>query len=342
MYMKNSKLTWVILMLSLSVSAVAQVVRFETDFGNIDMAMRADVAPLTVQNFLNYVNDGDFDETIFHRAISGFIVQGGVFRLNGNRLVEIPEDSSVQNEFNLSNTRGTVAMAKLGGQPNSATSSFFINVANNSSNLDNQNGGFTVFAEVISGMETVDLIASLRMISEIPLFNYISGQIQAANYVFIRKAFVLSDVFQINAGLSGAWFNPDTNGQGLYLEVLPDADTVIVGWYTFDNEAMPASEKAIGDSANRWLTAAGSFDGNTFVGNIFKTSGGLFDDPQAVTNTQVGSMSIVFNNCTTAVFSYDLQDSNLANTMNIQRISGSNVALCEQLADEANPGVSTQ
>ncbi len=314
-------------------SSIAQsaVVRLETVLGNIDIEMRDDVAPLTVENFLNYVNDGDFNESIFHRALPGFILQGGIYTVSNNNLIDIPRDSAVQNEFNLSNTRGTVAMAKIGGQPNSATSSFFINTANNAANLDNQNGGFTVFGEVISGMDIVDLIVSLQKISEFPLLNYVTGQIQANNYVYIQKAYVLSDTFQINAGLSGAWVNPVTDGQGLYLEVLPAFNLVIVGWYTFDvnapDETVPSS---VGDASNRWLTAVGNFDENTFVGTVYNTSGGLFDNPKAVSTTATGSMSIVFNNCSTAVFSYLLDDSEISNTMNIQRVSGANIALCEQ------------
>lgn len=338
------KIIFLGLLLSSGIAA-AMVVRLETSLGNVDIEMEQGVAPQTVENFLNYVNDGDFNETIFHRVLPGFIVQGGIFGLNGNQLVEIPRDSPIQNEFNLSNVRGTVAMAKASGQPNSATSSFFINLADNGgtapNGLDFQNEGFTVFGKVIAGMEVVDLIASLRLISEFPLLNYVSGQIQGSNYVLINKAYVLSDVFQVNAGISGAWFNPATSGQGYYFEVLPDINKMAIGWYTFNDETQTA-EKAVGDATNRWLTALGDFNGNTFVGDVYRTGGGLFDNPQGVTTTQVGSISIVFNDCTTGVLSYDLPDSNLTNTMNIQRISGSNVALCEELADAANPGVSTQ
>jgi cyclophilin family peptidyl-prolyl cis-trans isomerase len=141
------------------------VVRLETNFGDIDIEMldtggAADAAPLTVANFLKYVRDGDYDRTFFHRyARNGtmpFVLQGGLARLNAGTngefgAAEIPVDAQVQNEFNAnrSNVERTLAMAKRGNAPNSATSQFFFNLSNNASNLDNQNGGFTVFARVI-------------------------------------------------------------------------------------------------------------------------------------------------------------------------------------------------
>ncbi len=131
-------------------------------------------APASVSNFLNYVNDGDYAGSIIHRSVPGFIIQGGGFTVNpSNPLdapVEIPADPPVVNEFSAerSNTRGTLAFAKLGNDPNSATNQWFFNLADNSENLDNQNGGFTVFGEVLteSDLEPVDAIANL------PIFNF--------------------------------------------------------------------------------------------------------------------------------------------------------------------------
>lgn len=97
----------------------------------------------------------------------------------------IPVDAPVVNEFGRSNLRGTIAMAKLGNDPNSATSQWFFNLADNSNNLDNQNGGFTVFGEVVdNGMAVVDAIAALpvyyadSVFSELPLRNYPGGNVQ--------------------------------------------------------------------------------------------------------------------------------------------------------------------
>ena len=126
------------------------IVRMQTDLGAIDIEMFDTVAPQTVANFMNYVNDGDYDGTFFHRSIPGFVVQGGGYIANtpnGSILTDgaslIPTDPPVVNEFNLSNLRGSIAMAKVGGDPDSATSQWFFNLDDNSANLDEQNGGFT-------------------------------------------------------------------------------------------------------------------------------------------------------------------------------------------------------
>ncbi|MGA2796605.1 MAG: peptidylprolyl isomerase, partial [Thermoguttaceae bacterium] len=128
-------------------------------------------APITVANFLNYANTNSYNNTIFHRDVPGFIIQGGGFKENldptGKVILSfdpIATNPAIQNEFSASrsNLRGTVAMAKLGNDPNSATDQWFINLANNSSNLDNQNGGFTVFGHVVGeGMELIDAAAAL-------------------------------------------------------------------------------------------------------------------------------------------------------------------------------------
>lgn len=130
-------------------------------------------APLTVQNFQKYVTDGDYVNTIIHRSVPNFVVQGGGFTVNGLATVfpqtgngaaavkVIPTDPPVQNEFSpsRSNLRGTIAMAKLGSNPNSATSQWFFNLGNNAANLDTQNGGFTVFGEVASTSDLAPLDA---------------------------------------------------------------------------------------------------------------------------------------------------------------------------------------
>lgn len=122
-------------------------------------------APVTVNNFLNYVNDGDYINSIIHRSVPGFVIQGGGFTFKDLMPDLIPTDPPIVNEFNSqrSNTRGTIAMAKVGNDPNSATSQWFFNLADNSANLDNQNGGFTVFGEVLSqgDLAPIDAIASL-------------------------------------------------------------------------------------------------------------------------------------------------------------------------------------
>ena len=140
-------------------------VRLDTNMGVIEITLRPDIAPVHVENFLTYINDGDYDNSFFHRSINGFILQGGGFNFIDQTFDYVPTDPPTVNEFSLSNVRGTVAMAKVGGDPNSATSQWFINLGDNSANLDTQNGGFTVFAEVTAGMEVVDAIAALPIVN---------------------------------------------------------------------------------------------------------------------------------------------------------------------------------
>ncbi len=134
--------------------------------GIIRLELFDELVPLTVQNFLSYVNSrnarGDYDGTFFHRAAPGFVLQGGGFNSEGSR-DHIVTGPDLHNEFDpsRSNLRGTITMAKTDLSPNTATSEFFFNLADNSSNLDNQNGGFTVFGNVIQGLDIVDAIVAL-------------------------------------------------------------------------------------------------------------------------------------------------------------------------------------
>ncbi len=149
--------------------ARATIVRFDTALGDFDVELFDTQTPQTVANFLRYVEAGDYTNTFFHRSVPGFVVQGGGFTYDGqpiddpNHYPAIPQFAPVQNEPKISNTIGTIAMAKLGGDPNSATNQFFFNLGDNSSNLDNQNGGFTAFGRVLgTGLNVVNKIAALN------------------------------------------------------------------------------------------------------------------------------------------------------------------------------------
>ena len=110
--------------------AATTLVHVDTVLGGFTVELLDDIAPGTVANFLNYVSDGDYEGTFFHRAIPGFILQGGGFSLESDgSLTTVPSDPPIANEFGLSNIRGTIAMAKLGGNPNSATNEWFVNLA---------------------------------------------------------------------------------------------------------------------------------------------------------------------------------------------------------------------
>lgn len=158
---------------------VTSRVQIHTSGGDVNVDLLDDQAPQTVQNFYNYANSGAYDNSIFHRLASGFVLQGGGFKYNEKvnadatatppitaspaSITAIPTNPAVKNEFdgiNRSNVAGTVAMAKLGGNPDSATNQFFFNLADNSSNLDGQNGGFTVFGRLV-GPDDTSVVNSL-------------------------------------------------------------------------------------------------------------------------------------------------------------------------------------
>jgi cyclophilin family peptidyl-prolyl cis-trans isomerase len=134
-------------------------VLIKTSEGNITLQLFADKAPVTVANFLSYVESGFYKGTVFHRVIPNFMIQGGGFT---PQMVEKPTGEPIVNESKnrLHNTRGTVAMART-NDPDSATSQFFINQRSNL-RLDWTPGseGYTVFGEVIQGMDIVDFIAT--------------------------------------------------------------------------------------------------------------------------------------------------------------------------------------
>ncbi len=148
------------------------VVRFETNFGTIDLELFDSQAPITVANVLGYVRDGDYDQSFFHRVAKQngndpFVIQGGGFRLNRDPVLTdplpfrtVPLNDPILNEFNQSNLQRTISMARVGGQVNSATSQFFFNMANNTF-LDSVDQGFTVFGRVLNDsswavLQTID------------------------------------------------------------------------------------------------------------------------------------------------------------------------------------------
>lgn len=171
------------------------IASISSSVGNFDIELFDDSAPLTVANFIRYAESGRYNGTVIHRSVPNFVVQGGwlTYESESNSLTPIKTDSTLLNEFRLSNIRGTVAMAKVGGDPNSATSQWFINLSDNSKNLDNQNGGFTVFGRVIgNGITIADEISSLKTytvggITDFPLKDYVQSKISSDNFITISK-----------------------------------------------------------------------------------------------------------------------------------------------------------
>lgn len=186
-----------------TVCPASVIARMQTSLGSIDVQLYDTEAPLTVANFLSYAKSGAYAGSFIHRSMPGFIIQGGGYGWNGvtNQLSYVVSNPPVLNEYSpsRSNLRGTIAMAKLGNDPNSATNQWFFNLADNSANLDNQNGGFTVFGQVLNaGMGVVDAIAALPRVdaggafSTLPYFAPITNNtVQKSNLVIINQVSVL-------------------------------------------------------------------------------------------------------------------------------------------------------
>jgi cyclophilin family peptidyl-prolyl cis-trans isomerase len=155
------------LLLTVTTSTAGTLVQFRTSLGDMVVELYDREKPVTVANFIRYVDSGQYTNIFFHRCVPGFVAQGGGFGVpdptSTNLLsVYIPVEAygAITNEFAIgtrySNVYGTIAMAKTTNSPDTATCQWFFNLADNSANLDNQNGGFTVFGHVIKGTNVLD------------------------------------------------------------------------------------------------------------------------------------------------------------------------------------------
>jgi len=268
-----------------SVPAFATNVRLQTTQGAIDITLFDTAAPITVANFLAYVKSGAYNDSMFHRSVPGFIIQGGGYVWSDaiNNVNAIVSRGPIQNEFSAtrSNLRGTIAMAKVGGDPNSATSQFFINLANNSAALDGQNGGFTVFGQVsASSMTVVDAIAALPVanldngsgiFTDVPLSNpIVGGNLSRANFSLVQTATVRS----MSAGAI------DIDGSGKHNIVLRNftrnTPTMMVGRLVNNVFQFTTQEDP---GANFRMVAAADLDGNGKSDMVFmNTTQGTFGD----------------------------------------------------------------
>lgn len=200
-------------------AANATIVQFQVPgLGNFEVNLYDQSTPATVANFLAYVNDNSYTNTVVHRGVNGFVVQGGGFTYQGTQtLGNVAQKPAVVNEPKFSNVRGTIAMAKLSGNANSATNQWFINVGNNSASLDPQNGGFTVFGQVTgNGMDVIDAINALPKFAfpspfnELPLRDYTTQNFNSGvaptdrNFVIVSSIVVIDGAANTAASLSPA------------------------------------------------------------------------------------------------------------------------------------------
>ncbi|MDX1915189.1 MAG: peptidylprolyl isomerase [Methylophilus sp.] len=188
-----SKIVWGVLalfsMFALEVNATT-LVEFETSAGNFTVELYPEKAPKTVENFLHYVNDKFYDNTIFHRVISRFMVQGGGFERD---LTEKSTREPIANESDngLLNQTGTIAMART-SDPNSATAQFFINLADNQflnyTSPEPDRIGYCVFGKVVHGMDVVHKIgivptSTVKGFSDVPIKPIMIKQIRVKSVV---------------------------------------------------------------------------------------------------------------------------------------------------------------
>ena len=294
-------------MLVLAVPAVsnATTVRLPTSVGVIDINLYDAAAPRTVANFLNYVNSGTYNNSFIHRSVPGFIIQGGGYIWNdttGN-VSSVTTNAPIANEFSASrsNRRGTIAMAKLGGDPNSATSQWFINLADNGSSLDGQNGGFTVFGEVsAASMAIVDAIARLPVrnaggpFTELPIVGTVANNaIQKSNLAIISTASAVPN-FQ------GLWWNANESGWGMSLT--QHGNILFVAVYTYDDAGLPI-----------WYVITNCpVTPNGCTGDIYRVNGGTPPTVpwtgQGRILTKVGTGTLAFTNTSAGTFNFNINN----------------------------------
>jgi cyclophilin family peptidyl-prolyl cis-trans isomerase len=175
-------------------------VRFATTLGNINVTLLPDSAPNTVANFLKYVNRGAYDNSLFHRSVPGFIVQGGGYFVGQDTINPVPADPPIASEAKVSNTRGTLAMALVGTDANSASNQWYFNLTNNTA-LDSAQltgGPFTVFGQAsdaaslavldsISAQQLVDVSANAGpAFTSLPVVNF-NGALEFQNLIYVNS-----------------------------------------------------------------------------------------------------------------------------------------------------------
>jgi len=185
--------------LAIPANVNAQVVRFNSNVGSFDVQLFEDATPQTVANFLFYLNNGDYTNSLVHRLDSDFVLQGGGFFPDGSAITTAPP---VINEPGISNTRGTIALARQSGDPNSGTSQFFFNLEDNLF-LDSVDEGFTVFGEVLGdGLDVLDEISELSIVDanggvpgpfgELPVFD-VNAPLTVDNLVIFESVVVVPE-----------------------------------------------------------------------------------------------------------------------------------------------------
>lgn len=263
----------------------------DTDRGPIIIELDPAAAPVTVNNFLRYVDEGFFDGLIFHRVIPNFMIQGGGF--TDQIAYREPDYDPIVNESGngLLNQRGTVAMART-NEPDSATTQFFINLVDN----DFLDGDYAVFGQVLYGMETVDDIAGVSTSTISTPYGNLANY--PRNPPLIHRA-VRSEGFPLMADHSGSWYDEDNAGVGFNIEIANNASgdgpMAIVYWYNF----------ALGGQF--WLTGQDTFEWgeNEVTVDLYSAEAGSFQNAESDFEIY-GDLTIRFSGCASGTVSYSL------------------------------------
>lgn len=309
----------------ISTQALAQPPRvwLDTSHGSIILELDDQLAPITTENFLRYVNEGFYDGTVFHRVIEDFVIQGGgydrdfEFRESTHGTIASEADNGLLNE------PGAIGMALAGGDVESGRNQFYINTATNS-HLDDD---FTVFGQVIAGMPTVESINALPTASK-----QISGFIYDDVPIMLPLVYraVQTNGFPIMPLHTASWFDPDNSGVGFNLEVTNDGSgeqgpLLIVYWYDFR------------DSEQFWLMGVTDFDygeSEVTVDLITFEPGSEpvdFLTPPSEDGFEAwGSLTVRFNDCRSGRFTYDSPHHG-SGEVDVVRLSLPDRASCEGL-----------
>ncbi|PKI13851.1 peptidylprolyl isomerase [Colwellia sp. 12G3] len=259
--------------LTLANTANATIVEIKTSLSteSIKVNLFDTTTPETVKNFLNYLNEGHYTNSVIHRAVPDFIVQGGGFEFTGEwPLTALVSDAPVINEPVYSNVQGTIAMAKKGNNVHSATNQWFFNLKDNSDNLDRQNGGFTVFGQVISGMDIIENITLLTLCTSeglegIPMVmdnSQTCGDMSAPgmeNFVVIEYVGIFDNTKVTDSDLIPLKSKePDSDGDGVidiadafpsdankYLKEAEESDGGSIAWFSIVMLALVSTRKRI-------------------------------------------------------------------------------------------------
>lgn len=268
-------------------SQAGTLVRINTSLGGMTLELFDDVAPKTVANFLSYVNSGRYDGTFIHRSEPGFVIQGGwlKFTESNQSLFAIPTYPNVQNEFSISNTRGTVAMAKVAGDPDSANSQWFINLVDNIG-LDSSNGGFTVFGRIVdNGMVVADAVAGLNRyaltsdITTVPLINFQALPLKSENMVNLAMS-----VMTNTSGVPNVF---DTTSSLLYTTIDAGADGVLTLAFSLYSLEPEVVIQALASSLVAPVAPVAKMA-------TFNGSNGQITIPEFVVNGEVAYRNVVF------------------------------------------------